>query len=267
MLDIKKYIVLFSVLTALVSCEIDNFAQPNCTISGKIVYIDEESGEEMPFQAQNGSDYALVRIYEDNINYPSPTAEYIPIYANGTFYKSMMPETSYKVDTYMCPHVLLNGGESVTLSPNEEATIKLECIPYLVIELTDEGENNLGIKITKPAALDNYDLDLDGNLEVVRFVYGISPSVNVKNGNTEAGTLFSYTFTGTGGNAQYNALNNKQIVSMEKFVSTLDGELSLTDGMYYFRVSARISGADTDEENHSNTVYAKFDSSLLSTVE
>ncbi len=254
---------IFATLLAT-SCELDNYGELTCAMKGEIVYYDDE-GHEQPFQAQNGSDYALVRLYEKNDNYPNPTAQYVPIYADGSFERSMMPETSYYVDTYMCPHILLNSGEVVDLSPDKTATVKLRCIPYLIITLTDEGDNNLGIEITKPAELDNYDLDLSGNLEVVRFVYGISPLVNVNNGNLEAGTMFSYTFTGTGGNAQSNALNNKQIVSMEKFASTLDGKISLSTGYYYFRVSARISGADTDEENHSNTIYAKFDASLVAT--
>ncbi len=269
----KIYIALFALLaTAAVSCEDDNYDMPNCSFEGQI--LDAQTGE--PFQALIGSDFGMVRLYEQNLDYPSPTAQYMPLMADGKFSQSMLPETSYKIDTYMCPHILLDGDQVVTLSPDTKPSVTLHCIPYLRLLLEQVEGNTYKLTITRPSEIvDLYSdvdgdgvNDLDGTIEAIRICYGVSPYINCDMCSDEMGTLFTLGLaTGTiiededGTDLIYEF--NFDMTKFNDYDSTtgLLTEQNITAGSYYFRATARIANADTTERNHSNTIYAEYDAS------
>ncbi len=272
MLQIKKNIALLLLLTLAVSCENDNFDMPNCSFSGQI--IDAQTGE--PFQALIGSDYGMVRLYEQSLDYPSPTAEYIPIMADGKFNRSMMPETSYKVDTYMCPLILLDADQVVTLSPNTTPSVTLHCIPYLRLEMERIEGNSYKLRITRPSEIvDLYSdvdgdgvNDLDGTIEAIRICYGVSPYINCDMCSDEGGTLFTVGLaTGTiiededGTDLIYEFTFDMSSFNDYDSITGKLTEQNIVAGSYYFRATARIADADTTERNHSNTIYAEYDAS------
>lgn len=246
---------------------------PECSLSG--VIIDSQTGE--PFQALIGSDYGMVRLYEQSLDYPSPTAEYIPIMVNGAFGQSMMPETTYAIDTYMCPHILLNAPQSVTLSPNSTPYVTLYCIPYLRLELEQVEGNSFRLTITRPSEIiDTYcDVDgdgvddLDGEIQAIRICFGASPNIHSDMCSEEMGTLITLSLnTGTivddedGTDLIYEftfdlSLFNKYDATTGKLLTQ-----NIKSGSYYFRASARITDADTTERNHSNAIYTSYDGSL-----
>lgn len=269
---LKINIFLLSLAAMFVSCDIDNYDMPECSLKG--VIIDSQTGE--PFQAAIGSDYGMVRLYENNLNYPSPTAEYIPIMANGVFGQSMMPETSYYVDTYMCPHILLNGPQTVTLSPDSTPEVTLYCIPYLRLNLEQIEGNNFKLTVTRPSEIvDLYSdvdgdgvNDLDGAVGTVRVGYGLSSNLSTDMCSTETGTMFTLNLnTGT----IVEDEDGDDLIYEFEFSTTLFNsydsdtgkltEQNITSGKYYFRASARISDADTTERNHSNAIYTSYDGS------
>ncbi len=252
MCKIIRYTLLITIATlSFVGCEIDDMPRPNSTLYGSVISIrnygeDNESYE--PFEAYIGSKTAYVRLYESNPDYATTTSESMTIMEDGSFRQSMMPSTSYSVDTYQCPHLLLNGSEVVTLPQNGSCEHTLYCIPYLFIDLWQEG-NELVFVITKPDQV-----PYTGELDDIQLIYSTLPKVNTSVGSVETETLYNYS---TGNNSkQSSVLGNEYRVNMKEAFP------SITDGMYYFRATAEISDADTDEENYSNIIYAEYNSEL-----
>ncbi len=237
-----KYLFAVLCTASFAACEIDNYEAPSCSFSGQI--IDDGTGE--PFQAKIGSTNAFVRLYEVNPDYPSPTAQDVMIMQDGTFGQKLMPTTSYSLDTYNCPHILLTEGVTMELSPDKETYVELRCIPYLRMTLWAEGDN-LYYTVVRP---DDEGVEYDGTLYQAQVCLGYTPTVNNSTSDSVSDTAFALAVNGKTPEKKSEVGDSPTIytIAMSGFTILEPGE------SYYFRLAARINNADTDEFNYSNDV-------------
>jgi hypothetical protein len=237
----KKILFFTSILISflLISCnEIDNFKVPNCTVKGQI--IDAETG--LPFESRIADNIALVRMLEDNPAYPNPAFVNMRIMENGTFGDNSLPATAYKFYLQKVPMVN-SDTVRVQLSPSTPQTVVIKGIPYLRIAL-NIVHDSLVFSITKPAAVSYI-----GNITEIFAMYDNNSRVNDVFTSTLDSTLCSISFTPA---TQVNVLDKKWSFQLKKVFPTIK------PGKYYFRMCARLSGADSDRRNFSPTIEAVY---------
>jgi hypothetical protein len=237
----------FIVITLLlVSCnEIDNFKVPNCTVKGQI--IDAETG--LPFESRIADNIALVRMLEDNPAYPNPAFVNMRIMEKGTFSDNSLPATAYKFYLQKVPMVN-SDTVRVQLSASSPQTVVIKGIPYLRIAM-NVVHDSLVFSITKPTAV-----SYTGNITEIFAMYDNNSRVNDVFTSTLDSTLCSVTLTDAASKAivptQINVLGKKWSGHLKKVFPTIK------PGKYYFRMCARLSGADSDRRNYSSIIEAVY---------
>ncbi len=217
-----KYILFFLfTLLLLSSCEIDNYNEPNLTVSGRI--IDSQSNAPVESGGSNGG--TIVKFYQDN----SAQALLFKTMPDGTFTNSRVFSGNYR---YVAegPFQIMVDTPSITISANTQIDIKVVPNVRLTASVVSKSATTATIKV-------NYEkMDVSQTLVKLGLVWSNVTSPNI--------------FTFTGGDIITKDVHSMNLTSGEEEF-TMSGLKAGTK--YYVRASA-VTNAPGNYYNYSTQV-------------
>jgi hypothetical protein len=233
MKNIKWFTVLLLTVLSLTACELDNYPEPDASLSGAI--LDVDTGEPVQGAIISGT---KIEIIEQGFENPQP--RYLVVKADGTYRNDMIFSGDYKI-------VPLRRGNFVPQPENDTIDVKIsgptiqnfEVLPYIRIE-----DPSITVDGTVVTAKFRIEQNVANNVVRVALFAHESPSVcEILQVKRRMKTL------------------NRVVDESEEFELVMDvsGDEDFTLGNeYHFRIGALIK-ADEAEYNYSPAVRLKVE--------
>lgn len=233
MKNILKALILIVFCASVMSCELDNYKDPDAQFFGSI--LDEATNEPIEQDLIEGS-----RIDMIELGYENPTTRQIRFHSDGTFHENNLFSGQYEMQA-------LRGN----FIPTEIASIDIEgkteynfiSSPYIRIENFEISFDTLKGVVTARFTLDQVSSNPVKTIKLM-----VDPNPNVSNSLRTLAV-----------EKQINAVvSQEQVFVLQMSTENLDSEKN-----YYFRVGALISGVDQAKENYSSPILMYIDNSSV----